>query len=70
MAKVLRKRAKTKKSTREELELLDKSELIDKILKLEAHNEQLKVLITKAADCRSEKKATVEKARKAFDFSR
>ncbi|XP_011154690.1 tRNA pseudouridine(38/39) synthase isoform X2 [Harpegnathos saltator] len=70
MAKVLRKRAKTKKNTREELGLLDKSVLIDKIIQLEAHNEQLKVLIAKTTDIKSEKKRMSEKVHKPFDFSR
>ncbi|KAL6257389.1 hypothetical protein P5V15_010961 [Pogonomyrmex californicus] len=70
MAKVLRKRAKTGKSTREQLEMLDKSELIDKILQLEARNEQLRLLITKDTDVESRKEETPGKVRKSFDFSR
>ncbi|XP_025074957.1 tRNA pseudouridine(38/39) synthase isoform X2 [Pogonomyrmex barbatus] len=70
MAKVLRKCAKTGKSTREQLEMLDKSELIDKILQLEARNEQLRLLITKGTDVESRKEGTPGKVRKSFDFSR
>lgn len=45
-------------------------ELIDKILQLEAHNEQLRVLITKTTDSKSEKKEMPDRVRKSFDFSR
>lgn len=44
-------------------------ELIDKILQLEAHNEQLRALITKATDSKSEKKIS-DTVKKPFDFSR
>lgn len=67
MAKVV-KRANIKKCTREQLQQFDKSELIDKILQLEAHNEQLKALITKT-DSKSEKKDIPDRVRKSFDFS-
>ncbi|XP_032683103.1 tRNA pseudouridine(38/39) synthase [Odontomachus brunneus] len=70
MAKVLRKRAKAKRSTREELDLLDKSVLIDRIIQLEAHNEQLKILIAKTADTKVEEKDMSERVQKPFDFSR
>ncbi|KAM0733975.1 tRNA pseudouridine(38/39) synthase [Formica fusca] len=69
MAKVI-KCANIKKCTREQLEQFDKSELIDKILQLEAHNEQLRALITKATDSKSEKKEMSDTVRKPFDFSR
>lgn len=45
-------------------------ELIDKILQLEAHNEQLKLTITKRTDTKMKKKETSGKVRKSFDFSR
>jgi len=45
-------------------------ELIDKILQLEAHNEQLRALITKTTDSKSEKKEMPDRVRKSFDFSR
>lgn len=46
-------------------------ELIDKILKLEAHNEQLKALLSKATNSNNLKeKATTEKIQKPFNFSR
>lgn len=67
MAKVVQKRAKKRKSTREELESLDKAELINKILQVEAHNEQLKVLLTKATDSKLVEKEG--KTGKSFDFS-
>ncbi|XP_014479430.1 PREDICTED: tRNA pseudouridine(38/39) synthase isoform X2 [Dinoponera quadriceps] len=70
MAKVLRKSAKTKKSTREELDLLDKSELIDRIMQLEAYNEQLKALIAKSTGTKLEVKGMSGKVQKSFDFSR
>ncbi|XP_071555254.1 tRNA pseudouridine(38/39) synthase isoform X1 [Temnothorax nylanderi] len=70
MAKVPRKRAKMGKSTREQLEMLDKSELIDKILRLEAHNEQLKSSIAKSTDTELKKEKTPKKVRRSFDFSR
>ncbi|XP_011684907.1 PREDICTED: tRNA pseudouridine(38/39) synthase [Wasmannia auropunctata] len=70
MAKVSRKRAKIGKSTREQLERLDKSELIDKILRLEAHNEQLKLSIIKRTDTAMKREETPGKERKSFDFSR
>jgi len=45
-------------------------ELIDKILQLEAHNEQLKLTITKHTDTKMKKEETPGKVRKSFDFSR
>ncbi|KAL6432625.1 hypothetical protein ACFW04_006224 [Cataglyphis niger] len=69
MAKVI-KRANIKKCTREQLEQFDKPELIDKILQLEAHNEQLRALITKVTDTKSKKKELSNTVRKTFDFSR
>ncbi|XP_012524214.1 tRNA pseudouridine(38/39) synthase isoform X3 [Monomorium pharaonis] len=70
MAKILRKRTKMGRSTRERLEVLDKSELIDRILQLEVHNEQLKLLITKNTEPKPRKEETPGKVRKSFDFSR
>ncbi|XP_029170311.1 tRNA pseudouridine(38/39) synthase [Nylanderia fulva] len=64
------KRVNSKKSTREQLELFDKSELIDKILQLEAHNEQLRALITKTTNSKSEKREMPDRVKKSFDFSR
>lgn len=64
------KRASAKKCTREQLELFDKSELIDKILQLEAQNEELRALITKTTDSKLEKKEMSDRVKKSFDFSR
>ncbi|RLU25664.1 hypothetical protein DMN91_001821, partial [Ooceraea biroi] len=44
-------------------------QLIDRILQLEAHNEQLKVLITRTADSKLNKN-TPERVKKPFNFSR
>ncbi|KAL0102149.1 hypothetical protein PUN28_018583 [Cardiocondyla obscurior] len=65
MAKVPRKCAKIK-STREQLEKLDKLELIDKVLQLETHNEQLKSLIAKSTNIKLKKEKT---PKRPFDFS-
>ncbi|XP_066591361.1 tRNA pseudouridine(38/39) synthase isoform X2 [Prorops nasuta] len=55
-------------SCREELEMLDKSELVDRILQLEAYNSQLKNLIDKSVNNPND--ITVKKLCKKFDFSR
>ncbi|XP_008549718.1 tRNA pseudouridine(38/39) synthase [Microplitis demolitor] len=51
-------------SSRKELELLDKQELIDKVLQLEAHTIQLKNIIKKVDNVKSDKKQG-----KVFDFA-
>lgn len=45
-------------------------ELIDKVLQLEAHNEQLKLSIMKGTDTKHRKEETPWRVRKSFDFSR
>lgn len=39
-------------------------------MQLEAHNEQLKILIAKTTDTKVEKKEISERVQKPFDFSR
>ncbi|CAD6208502.1 GSCOCG00010502001-RA-CDS [Cotesia congregata] len=51
-------------SSRKELELLDKQELIDRILQLEAHTVQLKNIIKKSDGVKYDKKQG-----KVFDFN-
>ncbi|XP_023289103.1 tRNA pseudouridine(38/39) synthase isoform X2 [Orussus abietinus] len=70
MADISYNRGKIAKAcTREELELLDKKSLINRIMQLEAHNQQLRRIITKKSEV-SERKSMNEKPRKQFDFSR
>lgn len=51
------------------VDISDLQELINKILQLETHNEQLKSLIAKRTDTELEKEKASGKVRK-FDFSR
>ncbi|KAI4491045.1 hypothetical protein M0802_010462 [Mischocyttarus mexicanus] len=70
MAKVIKKKIKLKRlSTKEELELSDKSELIDKILQLEAHNAQLQMILRKN-ETKMEETKCFDKNRKQFDFTK
>ncbi|XP_026322694.1 tRNA pseudouridine(38/39) synthase [Hyposmocoma kahamanoa] len=68
MEKVPPKPKKLKGATREDLMLMDKNELVEKILQLEAHNAQLKNIISKnlSDDTESEKNGR----KKPFDFSK
>ncbi|XP_015124476.1 tRNA pseudouridine(38/39) synthase isoform X2 [Diachasma alloeum] len=54
-------------SSREELELLDKKDLIDRILQLEAHTFQLKNIIKKSDSTNG--KSVSKKSGKPFDFT-
>lgn len=45
-------------------------ELIDKILQLETHNEQLRSSLAKSTDTEMEKEKATGRVRKSFDFSR
>ncbi|OXU24382.1 hypothetical protein TSAR_014354 [Trichomalopsis sarcophagae] len=67
MAKVVKKK---KILTREELEQLDKTELIDRILQLEAHNLQLKQIIEKRLGTVEKNKEKVSSSNKKFDFAK
>lgn len=70
MMKVTAKKRKLQRlSTKEELELLDKSELIDKILKLEARNTQLQTILRKAETNEVGRMKNPE-TRKQFDFTK
>lgn len=68
MDKVLLKQKKIKGTTKEELLALNKSELIDRIQQLEAHNEQLRNILSKNLNdnCNSDKRVI----NKQFDFTR
>ncbi|KAM3955347.1 tRNA pseudouridine(38/39) synthase [Aphomia sociella] len=68
MDKLPPKQKKTKNATKEELSQLDKTELVEKIIQLEAHNLQLKNIIAKTLSDDS-KSDTIER-RKPFDFSK
>ncbi|XP_015592180.1 tRNA pseudouridine(38/39) synthase isoform X2 [Cephus cinctus] len=71
MTSVVLNRDKSKKlSTKEELSLLDKENLIDRILQLEAHNFQLKKIISKTNEDGRKKSSSEHKSRKNFDFSK
>ncbi|XP_058790728.1 tRNA pseudouridine(38/39) synthase [Phymastichus coffea] len=66
MAKVIKKK---QISSREELEHLDKNELIAKILQVEAHNFQLKQIIEKKNGTMDNKNYT-KSSKKKFDFTK
>ncbi|RVE49578.1 hypothetical protein evm_005806 [Chilo suppressalis] len=68
MAKLPPKPRKTKTSTREELLNMDKNDLIDKILQIEAHNAQLKNIISKNGS--GESKYETEDKKRKFDFTK
>ncbi|XP_013143375.1 PREDICTED: tRNA pseudouridine(38/39) synthase [Papilio polytes] len=69
MAKLPPKQKKTKSVSREELLNLDKNDLVDKIMQLEAHNLQLKNIISKKNnDAEQISSAGVNK--KQFDFKK
>ncbi|KAK2586643.1 hypothetical protein KPH14_011690 [Odynerus spinipes] len=71
MAQVAVKKKKLKRlSTKEELELLNKSELIDKILQLEAHNSQLQAILKKTETNGAGQMKNLKKAQKQFDFTK
>ncbi|XP_043679435.1 tRNA pseudouridine(38/39) synthase [Vespula pensylvanica] len=71
MAKVITKKKKLKRlSTKEELELSDKSELIDKILQLEAYNMQLQTILKKTETHEMERTKCHNKTQKQFDFTK
>uniref|UniRef100_A0ABD2XFS0 Pseudouridine synthase I TruA alpha/beta domain-containing protein n=1 Tax=Trichogramma kaykai TaxID=54128 RepID=A0ABD2XFS0_9HYME len=68
MAKVIRKR---KITSREELEKLDKNELIDRLLSLEAHNQQLKNVILKSEKGKdSPVSKEITPGQRKFDFTK
>lgn len=64
------KRSKISNSTREDLEILDKSILIDKILQLEAHNFQLKSILSKTLNSSDKKSQRINQTKRKFDFSK
>ncbi|XP_049886954.1 tRNA pseudouridine(38/39) synthase-like [Pectinophora gossypiella] len=68
MEKLPPKQKKLKGATREDLLNLDKNELVDKIIQLEAHNSQLKNIISKhqSSDTESDK----NDRKKPFDFTK
>lgn len=71
MAKVIKKKTKLKRlSTKEELELSDKSELIDKILRLEAYNVQLQTILRKNETKQMEQTKDFNETKKQFDFTK
>ncbi|CAH4032358.1 tRNA pseudouridine(38/39) synthase [Pieris brassicae] len=65
--KIPPKLKKTKNVTKDELLQLDKEELVDRIIQLEAHNAQLKNIISKNI---SETDETGNKNKKQYDFSK
>ncbi|XP_014355329.2 tRNA pseudouridine(38/39) synthase, partial [Papilio machaon] len=69
MAKLPPKEKKTKNITREELLNLDKNDLVDKIIQLEAHNSQLKNIISKRGNG-DEMISSAEVNKKQFDFKK
>ncbi|CAG9794483.1 unnamed protein product [Diatraea saccharalis] len=68
MAKLPPKSKKSKIICREELLNLDKSDLVDKILQLEAHNAQLKNIITKNTSDVTKNES--ENNKRKFDFAK
>lgn len=71
MAKVIKKKTKLKRlSTKEELELSDKSELIDQILRLEAYNAQLQTILRKNETKQMEQTKCFNGTKKQFDFTK
>ncbi|XP_013175986.1 PREDICTED: tRNA pseudouridine(38/39) synthase [Papilio xuthus] len=69
MAKLPPKRNNTKNITREELLNWDKNDLVDKIIQLEAHNSQLKNIISKRGNG-DEPKSSAEVNKRPFDFKK
>ncbi|XP_063234534.1 tRNA pseudouridine(38/39) synthase [Bacillus rossius redtenbacheri] len=68
MANVRLKKMKKNESSREDLEICSKQELIDKVLKLEAHVAQLKCVLGKNG--REESQSATSKHKRPFDFTK
>ncbi|XP_059057035.1 tRNA pseudouridine(38/39) synthase [Achroia grisella] len=68
MEKIPPKPKKTKNATREDLLKMEKTELVERILQLEAHNVQLKNIIAKNLSDQSQSDVNLKK--KSFDFTK
>ncbi|XP_034191751.2 tRNA pseudouridine(38/39) synthase [Osmia lignaria lignaria] len=66
---IMCKRKREETLQKEELQLLDKSELIEKVLQLEERNKQLEAIVNKGNE-KSRNGDAISKSQKPFDFSK